>query len=292
MDNITLGILCCVGGAISWGFSGACVEALFKNYVINPLWVASTRMLVAGIILCMGLFVQRGRRLLEPLCDRRSLLQLVSFAVFGLTLCQLAYLNAIRWSNAGTATVLQSLEVVLVAVFVCVTTRTKPSKRIMLCIVLALVGVWLLATGGDFRTMKLTPLGLFWGLFSAVGGANYSLIARAPMERWGSLPVTGLAMLIGGVLLCLGAQTFYVPAGLDLCALMLLASIIFIGTLGAFVLFMQGILLVGPVRAAVLACLEAVTAALFSALWLGSQFSPTDLVGFACILLTVFLLRK
>ncbi len=71
-----------------------------------------------------------------------------------------------------------------------------------------------------------------------------------------------------------------------------LAIIVFVGTLGAFTLFVQGVSMVGPVTAALLACLEPLTAALLSAVWLGSVFTAAELIGFACILSTVFLLSR
>lgn len=293
MSKTTLGILYCVAGALSWGFSGACVEALFKNYVIDPLWVTSARMTVTGALLCLWLAMQPAKyNLLEPLRDKQSLKELLVFAIGGLLLCQFAYLSAIRYSNAGTATVLQSLEVVVVAVYVCITTHTAPSKRVQLSVLLALVGVWLLATGGDFGSMRLTTLGLIWGLIDAVSGATYSLSARAPVQRWGSLRVTGLGMLIGGTAMLVLSQSWYIPVGMDLRGWLLVGVIALLGTLGAFVLFLEGIRLVGAVKASVLACLEAVFASLLSAVWLGSSFSATDLVGFAMILATVFLLRE
>lgn len=293
MSKTTLGILYCVAGALSWGFSGACVEALFKNYIIDPLWVTSARMTVTGALLCLWLAMQPSKyNLLEPLRDKQSLKELLVFAIGGLLLCQFAYLSAIRYSNAGTATVLQSLEVVVVAVYVCITTHTAPSKRVQLSVLLALVGVWLLATGGDFGSMRLTTLGLIWGLIDAVSGATYSLSARAPVQRWGSLRVTGLGMLIGGTAMLVLSQSWYIPAGMDLRGWLLVGVIALLGTLGAFVLFLEGIRLVGAVKASVLACLEAVFASLLSAVWLGSSFSATDLVGFAMILATVFLLRE
>lgn len=293
MSKTTLGILYCVAGALSWGFSGACVEALFKNYVIDPLWVTSARMTVTGALLCLWLAMQPAKyNLLEPLRDKQSLKELLVFAIGGLLLCQFAYLSAIRYSNAGTATVLQSLEVVVVAVYVCITTHTAPSKRVQLSVLLALVGVWLLATGGDFGSMRLTTLGLIWGLIDAVSGATYSLSARVPVQRWGSLRVTGLGMLIGGTAMLVLSQSWYIPVGMDVRGWLLVGVIALLGTLGAFVFFLEGIRLVGAVKASVLACLEAVFASLLSAVWLGSSFSATDLVGFAMILATVFLLRE
>ncbi|WP_279202415.1 DMT family transporter [Intestinimonas butyriciproducens] len=140
--------------------------------------------------------------------------------------------------------------------------------------------------------MELTSQGLFWGLAAGFGAASYSLLSRKPVSRWGSIPVIGMGMLIGGVVLFIAIQAWDVPSGLDLRAIILLGIIVFVGTIGAFTLFLQGISMVGPVKASLLACLEPLTAATLSAFWLHSGFSITDIIGFACILVTVFLVRE
>ena len=167
----------------------------------------------------------------------------------------------------------------------------QPDKRTVFCIFLALFGVWLLATGGKPGNMELTPRGLFWGLMAGIGAASYSLLSRAPVKHHGSIPVSGMGMFIGGLALSLIAQSWKIPAGLDGRAILYMAVIVLLGTVGAFTLFLQGIALVGPVKAALLSCLEPLTAATLSVVWLHSSFSPTDLIGFACILATVVLMR-
>ena len=59
-----------------------------------------------------------------------------------------------------------------------------------------------------------------------------------------------------------------------------------------FSLFAQGIHDAGPVRSSILSVTEPVSAALLAFFWLGTQFTIADLVGFAAILATVFLLAK
>ena len=286
------GTLCCVIGAMSWGFSGACSEAFFKYYTVDPAWVTAVRMLSAGIILILWVMAKKKLHVMDIIKDARGIFQIIAFSLAGLTLCQFSYLNAIRWTNSGTATVLQNLSIVFVALFVCISTKTLPQKRIIVCVFLALIGVWLISTGGKPGNMELTPQGLFWGLAAGFGVASYSLLSNRPVARWGSIPVTGMGMLIGGIVLFIAIRAWNVPAGLDFRAIALLGIIVLIGTIGAFSLFLQGIRMVGPVKASLLACLEPLTATTLSALWLHSSFSITDIIGFACILITVFLVRE
>ena len=207
-----LGIFCCIAGGVGWGLSGTCGEALFSQYPIDTSWVTAVRMTVAGTLLLLFALAKHSLDFKALGKDKKGIMEIVLFALAGLALCQYAYLSAIKWTNSGTATVIQNLSIVFIAVYVCLTTRTKPDKKTVFCILLALIGVWLLATGGKPGNMELTPRGLFWGLMAGIGAASYSLLSRAPVGRFGSIPVTGLGMLIGGVVLCGIAQVWKVPA--------------------------------------------------------------------------------
>ena len=147
--------------------------------------------------------------------DKKTAVKLLLFALAGLLLCQYTYLAAIKSSNSGTATVLQNLSIVLIAIFICITTRTLPKKKQTVSILLALIGVWLIATKGSFTSLELSGPGLFWGFGAAAGAASYSLLSRNPVSKWGSLPVTGFGMLIGGLVFFLITRSWYLPTGLD-----------------------------------------------------------------------------
>jgi len=215
--------------------------------------------------------------------------QSVSF--LGLVLSQYAYLNAIKWTNSGTATVLQNLSIIFVAVFVCAAERTLPTKRTFFCICLAFFGVWLIATGGRLDGMELTAKGLFWGIMGGVGAAAYFLLSKNPVNQWGSIPATGMGMFIGGVFISGAVRIWKVPAELDGHAAFYLGVLVILGSAVAYTLFLKGVSLTGPVRASVLACLEPLTAACLSAVWLNSVFTPAELIGFVCILATVLIMK-
>ena len=200
-SSARLGTLCCMIGATSWGFSGTCGEALFSSYPIDAAWVTALRMLGAGTILLLAAAAKGKLPVRALVQDKKAMIQMVLFSLLGLVLSQYAYLNAIKWTNSGTATVLQNLSIIFVAVFVCAAERTLPTKRTFFCICLAFFGVWLIATGGRLDGMELTAKGLFWGIMGGVGAAAYFLLSKNPVKQWGSIPATGMGMFIGGVLL-------------------------------------------------------------------------------------------
>ena len=145
--------------------------------------------------------------------NKKDTLHLIVFAILGLLFCQYAYLSAIENSNSGTATVLQTLSVVMVPFFVCISKKKKPEVKEIFSIALALLGVFLIATHGNPSQMVLSKGGLFWGLCAALAAVFYSTLSERLVATWGSQIVTGFGMLIGGVAFTAIGRPwhFYVP---------------------------------------------------------------------------------
>lgn len=131
-----------------------------------------------------------------------------------------------------------------------------------------------------------------WGIFAAMGLMLYTLLPSGIISKWGSLVVTGYGMLIGGIFLAVVVQVWNIKVSLDIRKLLTVSAIVIIGTVIAFTLYLQGVSDIGAVKASVLASVEPVSAVLFSVLWLGTSFMIIDVIGFACIMGTVFLLTK
>ncbi|EET61863.1 putative membrane protein [Marvinbryantia formatexigens DSM 14469] len=277
-------------GAVLWGFSGACGQYLFTNYQVDSSWLTAVRMLTAGILLTLFIFVKQKKCAVGIWRNKRDAMQVVVFAVCGLLFCQYAYLTAISYSNAGTATVLQYLGPVLIMILVCLRGRRLPTGREATAVVLAVLGTFLLATHGNLSTMVLTEKGLLWGLIAAVSLACYTLLPARIIPKWGSMVVTGYGMLIGGVVLACGIRIWQIPVHLDIRGWLAVGGVAIAGTLVAYTLYLQGVGDIGPVKASMLASIEPVSATLLAVFWLGSSFGAFDLAGFVCIMTTVFLL--
>lgn len=286
------GILCTLSGAIMWGFSGTCGQYLFTYKQIDPAWLTVTRMLFAGIILLAAGFAGQRKAMLGIFKHKRDLLQLIIFAILGLTACQYTYMTAISYSNAGTATVLQYLGPLLIMLVSCAAVRRLPTGQEAAAILLAVCGTFLLATHGNFHSLVIAPLGLSWGLASAVALMLYTMLPVKIIRRWGSTAVTGYGMLIGGIFLYALTRRWTRQPAFDLETLLAVTAIVLLGTALSFTLYLKGVSLIGSVKASMIACVEPVSAALFSAAWLGTKFTAADVIGLAAIISTVLLLTK
>ena len=206
-------------------------------------------------------------------------------------LVQVAYLESINWTNSGTATVLQSLNLLFVLGVVCLRGRRLPGAREGIGVALAFAGTVLIATGGDFTTLKLPLVGLIWGAINAASTAAMVFLPVKLIERWGNFTVNGIAFLISGLVLLPFVRPWATAPQLDWLGVGLMAFTVIGGTFGAFWLYMAGVVRVGSMRATMLGTSEPVMATISAVAWTDAVFEPTDLVGFVMILIMVFLVR-
>lgn len=287
------GIIFSLLSGISWGFSGACAQYLFGTYGVDPLWVSSVRMLSAGVILSAFALIGFRIPFVSLWKNPRVLAKMVLFAIFGLAFCQITYLLAIQYSNAGTATIIQYVGPVLTVFFLCFLAHRLPTKRELLALACVIVGVFLLATHGNPTVMVLSPEALFWGLVSAFAYMIYLLLPRRLMFHYGSVPVVASALLIGGIVFSILLQSWaHIPPMEPSGFIVLFVGLVFFGTVVGFSLFFQSINDIGAAKAGLMASIETVSATAFAVLWLGTSFVWIDIVGFVFIVATVFVLAK
>ncbi|WP_029177776.1 DMT family transporter [Streptococcus suis] len=291
MAEKRLGTLITLIAGIAWGLSGVSGQYLIGRGMSVQL-ITSMRLMVSGLVLLGLCAVTARRNLLALLKNGRALLAVCFFALFGLALNQLAYLQAIAYTNAATATatVLQYLCPILVLAYTCLKDRQRPTGVEVISIVLAIVGTFFIATHGQLTELAITPLGLAWGLFSALTYALYIILPAQVIDQYGSLSVIGLGMLMGGLMVTFGLQTWQEPLQLDSGSMFGLVGIVGVGTIFAYTAFLKGVSMVGPVNGSLLASIEPI-ASVFFAVWLvNERFYPIDFLGMALILGAVLLI--
>ncbi|MEG0071081.1 MAG: EamA family transporter [Raoultibacter sp.] len=290
--HVVRGILCALVGGIFWGFSGSCAQILMQTYGVPALWITCARLLIAAAFFLIVVVIKDWRTLFAVFRDRRSFATIVVFSIFGVVLVQVSYLYSIKYVGAGTATVIEQLALIIILFFVCVKTHRFPRLREILGLVTALAGMFVIATQGDIGSLSMPIEGLLWGLVSACAVACYTLIPGRVLEKWGSMIVTGLSMLFGGLIASAFVQPWSIPVTLEPGAILALAAIVLVGTLAAYMLYLQGVADAGPVRASLLCCVEPISAMVIAFVWLGTPVSLYDIIGCGLILIMVFLVTQ
>ena len=290
MDKLVKGRLYTLIGAIAWGLSGACGQYLMNDSAVSPIYLTALRMMIAGLVLTLFAFLKQPKQFREVVKSPKIMGRMLFFGIFGLMLCQLTYLFAIHSSNAGTATVLQYTCPILIVIYVSLKEKTVPTIMEFVAIVFALVGTFVITTHGNPFNLSLSPSGLFWGIISAFAYALYTLLPGKLIRQWGSLIVTGLGLLSGGILFYFGTASWQYTIQWQPYTFIAFIGIIGIGTIFAYSLYLEGVSLIGPVQGSLLASAEPISSVFFSIILLGEIFQGIDIVGIVLILIAVYLI--
>lgn len=287
--KIYRGMLFVLIGGASWGAFGTAAKYLLDAYHVDPMWLIDIRELFACWLFLGTAFVFDRKNLTTVLKCPQALAKIFVVSIFAILFSQVAYIYAVNATNSGTATIMQSLGMLGVLAFVCVIGRRWPRRREILGIVLALLGTYLLVTGGNPGTLNLPTSGIFWGVMCAFAQAALSILPKPLMEKWGSFTVNGLAFLFSGTLIAVFYQPWNHMPQLDALGILLVVIGVLVGTFLAFGLYLQGVKDAGSLRAVLLGTIEPVMATITTVVVLGTTFSIAELIGFALILAMVVL---
>ena len=283
------GTVLVVLAAIAWGISGVSGQFLMKQG-ISVYLLTSLRLLISGLLLIGVVIWQQPQQIKAILEDKKMLVGIFGFSICGLLLNQFSYLQAIHYTNAGTATVLQYMAPVLVLTIICFKNRSLPTIGELAAILLAILGTFVIATHGQLGNLALSPVGLFWGLFSAVTYTLYMLLPIKLIHKWGSLLVIGLGMVMGGLVFSLVSQSWQYNSHFQANNLLAYVGLIIVGSVFAYTAFLKGVSLIGAVKGSLLASIEPVAAVLFSVTLMKEIFYPIDFLGMLLIILAVLII--
>ena len=287
--KIYRGMLFVLIGGASWGAFGTAAKYLLDTYHVDPMWLIDIRELCACWLFLGTAFAFDRKNLTTVIKQPKELVKIFVVSLFAILFSQVAYIYAVNATNSGTATIMQSLGMLGVLAFVCAVGRRWPRRREILGIVLALIGTYLLVTGGNPGTLNLPTSGVFWGVMCVFAQAALSILPKPLMEKWGSFTVNGLAFLFSGTLIAVFYQPWNHMPQLDAFGVLLVVIGVLVGTFLAYGLYLQGVKDAGSLRAVLLGTIEPVMATITTVLVLGTTFSVADLIGFALILAMVVL---
>lgn len=288
MSNQTKGLIFAIAGPVFWGLNSIAVKVLLE-LGINSQWFATFRLLTAGALILIFAGLRSPKQFLAPFKTPRSLIQLLIFSIVGMFSIQYAYVMAIHFGNAATATVLQFTNPIMIVILLALIKRRFPRQQDVISIILAVIGTFLLATHGQIGNLAMSKLALLWGLIAAVATVFYTLLPQELIDNFGAVSISGWAMLIAGIF-----SNFLHPVWQNVPQftpkiISLLAFSIILGTAFAYLIFIQSLTLITPTTASTLGAVEPLIATILSVTLFHINFGWIDLIGAILIISTVFL---
>ena len=287
--NDNTGMLSTFVGGTLWGINGVMGNYLFLNKNVTTPWLIPYRLILAGFLLLGYLYYKKGSKIFDILKNPKDLLQIVLFGLIGMLGTQYTYFSAIQFSNAAIATVLTYFGPTLVLIYMCLREKRKPLKYEIVSICLSSFGVFLLATHGDITSLQISFKALVWGILSALSVVFYTVQPESLLKKYGASIVVAWGMMIGGIFIAFVTKPWNISVTFDFVTFLVLMLIIVFGTIIAFILYLTGVNIIGPTKASIIACIEPVAATICAILFLGVTFDFLDLIGFICIISTIFI---
>lgn len=286
------GYVLAVVGSMFWGASGIAGQFLLQNRGVSPEWFASSRMILAGLILLAYDAACYKGDIFSIWRDKREAVRLLIFSVVGMLGVQYTYFTAIHLSNAPTATIIQYTMPILILFWDSLTGRHLPGRRQCLCVGLAIMGTFLIVTQGRWGTLSVSPQALTWGLFSSVAAAFYTVQPKGLIRRWRSSLVVGWGMLTGGIVFSPVSRPWIFVGYFDTAAVLAFAFVVVFGTAVAFWLYLSSVEYISPGEASLLNSVEPLSSIVLSMLIFDMTFGAAEGLGAALIIGTVLMVTK
>ena len=285
-----IGTFLTIAGGILWGISGVCGQFLFQNKDVTASWLVPLRLVTAGFLLLCYYLIRDKRKVFDIWKTKRNRIDIIIYGLAGMMLCQYSYFQTIEWSNAGTATVIQYLGPALIVVWVCLQTRRLPEKKEVLGVILAVTGIFLIATHGNPTTLALSQKALIMGLISAVSVVIYTVKPARMQAEFDTPLILAWGMLIGGTALTIAFRPWNNKVIFDGETFTAFTFIILFGTMAGFSMYMTGVKMIGSVKASLYSCVEPVASMVLTAVWMKVSFTTPDLIGTVFVIATIIIL--
>ena len=282
------GIACVLIAAIFWGTGGVAGQFLYTYHQVDAVWLVMVRQILAGL-----LFLSYSKLVLKDKIwslPKTFPVDILVFSFPGILGAQLGFYYTISLCNAGTATVLQYTAPIYVLLWVAYQQRRWPDIRESIGVVLAFTGVFLISTHGQLDNLAISHIALVTGILSAFSYAIYSVQPVKMLKVFPTTTVIGWGQLISGIFLILFRDPFH-PAGTwNLAAVGAFAHLVICATVLTYGLYLTGLKIIGPTKAALFSCAEPVSSVVCVVFFLGTKLTTMDILGMACIIFTVSML--
>lgn len=249
-------------------------------------------MLLAGFLLLMIARIKNKDALTWPFKHRTDFISILSFSLLGMYLVQFTYFKTIELSSASFATIVQYIGPVFVIFYTALQTKILPAKKTIYLILLALLGVTLIAAKGKLANLIASPAAFLWGIGSAISLAFYSIQPRRLLAEHGSIAVVGWGMLLGGIAANIIHPIWKVDGMVTLASVLQIFIVIIFGTACSFLIYLSSLRYISSALASVLTAFEPILATVFSIFIFQLRFSLPEFIGFLLVLGAILFLQK
>lgn len=276
--------------AICWASSGVAAQDFFSHSTKLPMELTNIRMFSSGVIMTAIIFLTGKFQPSFSRLNRKKILwlYLIIYGILGIIMVQFTYFQAISIGGAAATTVILSATPAMVVIWESFYNKKFPRRVEILAVILAIIGVFLLVTGGNPSKLLVPITCVIWSLSSGAVFAFSMVFGKYLMaEKIDPSFMVSTGMLIGGIL------TFFVTDNFDFTPFFSrenffdVSWIIIFGTVTAFWIFNIGLKFLTPEEAAITSTAEPASSVVISYFVFGTAFGLIESTGIILVFLAI-----
>lgn len=288
--DVEKGIFWSATASCLWGVSGNLMQFVSQNEAVSTQWFMSFRTLLAGVLLLLIGFCQVGKHIFDPL-KKENLKPLLIYSVFGIGMNMSTFYISIQTGNAAMATILQYLAPLFIALYGFMFEGKHPYKGDVIAFMVALVGVVLAVTKGDFHQLSIPLVAIIFGLLSGVSAGVYYADPKPLMKHNSPIVILGWGTLITSIISNLYSPVWtHVPV-ITPVLIAGVTGVILIGTIIAFSCMLYSLRFASSQVSSIVDAIEPVATFVISIFAFHLSFNWVEIVGSVLVILSVYLLQ-
>lgn len=290
--NVIKGMLIAAIASTSWGISGTVLQLISQNLAIPAQWMLSMRTAATGIILLIISAIMYRGKIFNVFKSWPTVLSLFGYAILGLMANLYTFYYAIQTGNASMATILQYLSPLFIVLGGWIFQHNHPLKSDLLAFVIAMIGVFLSLTKGEFGHLGIPLVSLLWGLGSGLTAALYVVLPQKAAESNPPLVVLGWGTAIAGVLFNLYHPFWVNPPHVTFTLVASVSTVVLFGTIIPFGLLMYATKFAPSDVVSIMDALQPIVTAILSVIFFKNWMNWVEILGIILVILAIYILQN
>ncbi len=278
-----------IAGAM-WAGSGLAAQHFLAHNMHSAMDLTVFRMITTSLIIFLGILIQ-GSLKRDIAILRRNPLLLVEIFLYGIAIMimQYAYFAGIGAGNAAVATVIQYICPGIVICWTALRQKKFPGIGEMLAVGFAIIGVFLLVTGGNLNNLSVPAACIYFSLVSALFYAVCAVYPKHLMVTVNNSFLLMFGMLFGGAAGYIINPIADIGAFLAADVLFDMFMIIICGTVVAFICYNAGLAWLSEGQASVTATVEPAISVIASYFLFDTSFGVMQTVGIILVIAAIIM---
>ena len=288
-SNSTTGYICILMAGIMWGTIGFFVRLLNEQGADSSV-TAFVRIFAGSIIMFFVLIIMSLMRKENMFrLTKAGLLQCVILGFFTQALFNACYSRSINSVGVATGSVLLYTAPIFVCIMSALIFKEKITPRKGIALAINLLGCFIMATGGDMSTLKVSAMGIFFGVAAGFLYALVTIVGKFASGTTHPFTTTFYSFFFGWITLGVFTRPWGAIAEVSGGSFWLLAFAFgLIPTVGSYLFYMSGLNHdIELSRAPIIASVEPVVATLIGVMIFSENIGLINIIGLLMVLFSV-----